>query len=116
MIACFSGNDEALDACLKELSSIDGIHTTRSTSGEIEIISDKAGKGNSLLLFAAMKNIHPSEIIVAGDSMNDISMFHVAGLSIAAPRAIEAVRREATKAMSAEDGGVAEFILNNYCN
>ena len=114
MFASFSGDGEALDRCLDELSHIAGIHTTRSTSGEIEVISDRAGKGNGLLLFAAMKGIDPSEIIVAGDSMNDVSMFRVAGLSVAAPRAIDAVRYEATVSMADSDGGVAEYILGKF--
>ena len=109
-----SGNDEALDACLTELSQIEGIVTTRSTSGEIEVISQTAGKGNGILRLAASKGIHPSEIAVAGDSMNDLSMFRAAGLSVAVPNAMEAVKAEATQVMRESDGGVAEYILDSF--
>ena len=114
LFAAFAKDASILSNCFFELSRLPGVEITRSTSGEIEIISDKAGKGKGVLRFAAMMGIHPSEIITAGDSMNDISMLRVAGLSVAAPSALDEVKEEATVRMSDGDGGVAEYILSKY--
>lgn len=66
-----------------------------SSPNYLEIVSSKASKGIGLMHISKRFNIHHDEIIVIGDSFNDISMFEYAGLSIAMKNAPDKVKEKA---------------------
>jgi len=65
-----------------------------------------ANKGHALLAVCSHLSIDPAEVIAFGDAENDISMFEVAGGSVAMGNAEPPIKAAATKVTSAntEDG------------
>lgn len=71
-------------------------------------------KGAALLEYAQELGIQPEEIMVFGDSENDVSMFKVAGISVAMENAMVSAKEVASHStLSNDDHGVAHFI-NQY--
>jgi Cof subfamily protein (haloacid dehalogenase superfamily) len=76
-----------------------------------------ATKGEAVRALGEMLGIPPAETMVVGDSFNDLSMFAVAGLSVAMGQAPEVVaaRAMARTATNAEDGlalAVERYVLD----
>lgn len=74
-------------------------------------------KGNALATIANGLDIAANEILAIGDSYNDVSMFNVAGMSIAMGGADEAIQRQARDVTTGcNDDGVAaalrKYVLN----
>lgn len=70
-------------------------------------------KGTAISWLAGHYGCSTNEVVVVGDWLNDVPMFHVAGRSFAMGSAPPEVRSAATdglRAYSAEDAGVAEAI------
>lgn len=109
----FFHDDSELSKCVEELSKIDGISVTSSVAHNIEIVSARAGKGFALRAFADMLGIKKEEIIVIGDSANDISMFEEAGLSLCAESESEEAKRNADRVICSCEEGVADYVLKN---
>lgn len=65
-----------------------------------------ANKGHALLAACEHIGINPAEVIAFGDAENDISMFEVAGASVAMGQADERIKSAATRVTTAntEDG------------
>ncbi len=84
--------------------------------GWTEVAKSSVNKGAALIDYAAKRGIKPEEIMVFGDSENDISMFKVAGISVAMENAIGTAKENATHhTISNDDHGVAVFI-EDYLN
>ncbi|MCL2010412.1 MAG: Cof-type HAD-IIB family hydrolase [Synergistaceae bacterium] len=83
----------------------------RSTSIFVEYMNVSATKGNGLKKIADMWGISKDEIIVAGDYLNDLTMFAEAGFSIAPQNAHPSVREAASVVClsNAEDGVAKKF-------
>ena len=70
-----------------------------------------ANKGQALLSTCHYLDIDPADVVAFGDAENDISMFEIAGASVAMGQADERVKSAASKITSANtEGGVAEII------
>ncbi|KRL86046.1 hypothetical protein FC50_GL001455 [Lacticaseibacillus pantheris DSM 15945 = JCM 12539 = NBRC 106106] len=77
----------------------------------LEILNQKASKGNALAGLAATLHIQPDEVMVLGDQANDLSMFDYAGTGIAMGNAIPTVKARATAVTGTNDeDGVAQAI------
>lgn len=88
----------------------------RVADGWTEVAKSTVNKGAALIDYAAKRGIKPEEIMVFGDSENDISMFKVAGISVAMENAIGTAKENATHhTISNDDHGVAVFI-EDYLN
>ena len=84
------------------------IYTTRSLPIYLESTNAEANKGVALKLLAQHLNIPLERVMAIGDSPNDISMFKVAGTSVALNNAAPAVRSAAHRlAPSNDDEGVS---------
>jgi hydroxymethylpyrimidine pyrophosphatase-like HAD family hydrolase len=61
----------------------------------LDVLPQQASKGHSLLRLMGLKRIDPRSVVVAGDSMNDLSLFHTGFKGIvvgnAEPDLVEAV-------------------------
>lgn len=100
---------EKVKAILKELD----LSISSSGLGNIEITNSMAHKGSSLEYFAKKKGITLKEVMVIGDSFNDISMMEKAGIAVAmgnAPDVVKEACHITTK--SNEEDGVAFAIEN----
>lgn len=79
------------------------------------LIVRRAGtsKGTAISWLAQHHGCDTSEVVVVGDWLNDVPMFHVAGRSFvmdSAPSVVKEAATDALRAYSAEDAGVAEAI------
>ncbi len=87
-------------------------------AGNIEMVSDRSGKGVGLLELARYLTVDREQVIAVGDNYNDETMLKAAGLAIAMGNAVPAIKELAheTTADNAHDG-VAEvierYLLNN---
>ncbi len=91
----------------------EGYTLMRVGRGWTEVAHDGVSKGEAILEYAAQRGIKPEEIMVFGDSENDISMFEIAGVAVAMENAMDNARANATQfTLSNNDDGVAEFIEN----
>lgn len=94
-----------------------GLHHTSSDDGLLDISAKGVSKGAGVLMLAGHLGIKPSEVCVFGDWDNDISMFEVAGMSVAMGNACEKIRSLATHHTTdhGDDGvayGIRNFILD----
>lgn len=83
----------------------------RVGEGWTEVGQMNISKGTALLEYAKELGIQPEEIMVFGDSENDISMFNVAGVSVAMENAIGMAKMSANAfTLSNDEDGVGVFI------
>ena len=77
----------------------------------LTITAKAANKGSALLAACEHTGINPEEVIAFGDAENDISMFEIAGGSVAMGQADERIKSAATSVTSANtEDGVARAI------
>lgn len=89
----------------------DGYEFMRVGPGWTEVATEGISKGNAVIEYAARFGITPDEIMVFGDSENDISMFKIAKKAVAVENAMDSAKAHATHfTKSNEDHGVAVFI------
>lgn len=87
------------------------VYITRSFPHFLEVISSEASKAKGLAILARLLEISPKEIMVIGDSFNDLDMFHFAGLAVAMGNAPPEVQAQAHYVVGTNDeGGVAEAL------
>lgn len=77
------------------LSTVPGITFTGHVKGHTEIVAAGVDKGAALLRLCARLGVTPEETAAIGDSENDFTMLHAAGLSVAMGNAPESIRRAA---------------------
>jgi Cof subfamily protein (haloacid dehalogenase superfamily) len=85
---------DPLDSYLREKFS-NRLQFVRSGEFFFDILSLEASKGNALATILKTLNIKKDEIVVFGDSYNDISMFKESGLNIAVKNSYPEVLRQA---------------------
>ena len=100
---------ERLAALLDRL----GVGYTHSTEGELEIFNAAAGKGNAVLDTADRLGLASDEILVVGDSANDLSMFSVAENSLAVANASPRLKERARYLGCDNDEHIVRYILDN---
>jgi Cof subfamily protein (haloacid dehalogenase superfamily) len=96
----------------KYLESVN-IYDSIGPTGKIilTMTAKAANKGQALLTACQYSNINPLEVVAFGDAENDISMFDIAGASVAMGQADERVKSAASVVTSANtEEGVARVI------
>lgn len=122
-IECFAGDivkllfaecDNSRQAQLEALFNHDAkLYIVSSMSGLVDVMAGGVSKGLALKLWAQRLNVPLEELIVFGDNYNDISMFQIAGMSIAMGNAEEEVKKEADfVTLSNDQSGIAHAITN----
>ncbi len=110
----FFANDRELTECKDRLKALEGITVTSSIEHNLEICSDKAGKGGALKILLEMLNVSAEEAIALGDSTNDLEMFDVAGLSICTANGNNEAKDKATLVGPSNNEHIAKFVLENF--
>lgn len=101
-----------LEMVCKELAEIDDIAVTSSFANNIEVTNILAQKGQMLEKVAAHYGLMHSEVMVIGDSMNDLSMFRSFSNSVAVANADIEVRKAASQITDSNDQmGVAKILF-----
>ena len=107
-------NDEIEATCLEQLSRLSDIRIVAAAPHLWEIFSEKAGKGNTLKLFAEMHNIDMAHVISIGDSGNDITGVKAAGLGLATSNACDELKAVADAVICSNEEHVAPYVLTHY--
>ncbi|MFC4769119.1 Cof-type HAD-IIB family hydrolase [Effusibacillus consociatus] len=107
----FSFNEGKLSDTLSFLKAIPEIYISSSAHHNIEINHQQATKGFGLSRMAEAYNISIQDCVVLGDSLNDLSMFEVAGISVAMGNAEESLKLNADRTtLTNDEHGVAHAI------
>ncbi|MFS0671712.1 Cof-type HAD-IIB family hydrolase [Ornithinibacillus sp. 179-J 7C1 HS] len=95
------------------LNSIDGINIA-STSFYFDIMHHQASKGNALKYMADYLNVPLEDTVAIGDESNDISMFNIAGLSVAMENASDDIKKHSDVVTLSNDNHGVAYAINNY--
>lgn len=103
------------DTVEQRLKSID-VSAVWASASSMEITHSLATKGGGLTQLCRLKNILPEQVMALGDSGNDITMLHLAGLGIAMGNAPETVKAAADHVTDTNDRdgaakAIEEFVL-----
>ncbi|MFZ5647861.1 MAG: Cof-type HAD-IIB family hydrolase [Bacillota bacterium] len=104
---------DKIDRLWGELGNYFGekLYITKSKPIFLECMHPESTKGRALKAVAGYYGISPADIIVVGDSYNDLEMIRYAGLGVAVANAREEVKKSAGfVTLSNNDGGVARVI------
>lgn len=116
-VLAFSQNDVNRESAKQALIKLGGLAISASASDNIEITSIEAQKGKAVAAFAKAKNIPMDEVMVIGDSFNDISMFEVAAIKVAMGNANPEIKELASFVTKTnEEDGVAFAIRQLLAN
>ncbi|TGE39633.1 HAD family phosphatase [Desulfosporosinus fructosivorans] len=88
-------SESSLEETARDLGQISGLSVTSSDPRNLEICPTNVSKGAALRQIANSLAIRPEQIMAIGDNYNDLSLFQVAGLSVAMGNAPEAVQQQA---------------------
>lgn len=106
--------DDDPDRLLKfrrKLEAINGISVSKSWHNNIEVMNEEVSKGNAVRFLAELLNIDSSKVVAIGDNENDVSMFKIAGLSIAMENGDDIAKKQADVITDSNDeDGVAKAI------
>lgn len=84
---------------------------TRAIPFILELHDPDTNKGTALNFICKELNISPKNCLVFGDGENDISMFNVAGYSVAMGNGMEKAKEAATyMTVTNDEGGVGVFL------
>ncbi|MBQ8605510.1 MAG: HAD family hydrolase [Clostridia bacterium] len=112
MICCYFKHAHELSECTQMLEKIPDIKTAASSNENIEVFSADINKGITMGVLCDMLSVELSEVIAAGDSYNDLTMMNMAGLSLAAGNAMDAVKNQADKVICSCEEHIMRDILN----
>lgn len=79
----------------EKVLKIGGVRATTSLPFDCEVVSEKAGKGNTLMKLGDILGCDRHEIMAMGDSLNDLDMIKMAGVGVAMGNARMEVKPEA---------------------
>jgi Cof subfamily protein (haloacid dehalogenase superfamily) len=115
-VLVFSLNRELLKEASTRFAELSGLIITASHENNIEINHNDATKGIGLTKLAAHYGIAMKDVVVMGDSYNDLPMFEVAGFRVAMANAAPILRENCDYiTVSNNEDGVAaalELILS----
>ncbi|RDW18810.1 Cof-type HAD-IIB family hydrolase [Oceanobacillus arenosus] len=107
-IFVLSFDQERLSTLSDRLMGQKNILLTTSGVQKLEIGNPDASKGNALVFIANHLHVPLEDTVAIGDNLNDLSMFEVAGMSIAMGNAEEMVKKQATHVTkNYDENGVA---------
>lgn len=108
------GDHLVLAGARQELEQCNGcFHVTTAGEEDIEITAPGVNKGSALREISRITQIPAANIMVIGDSPNDLSMFEEAGLAVAVSNALPEVKQAARViAPSNNEAGVLWAIQN----
>ena len=92
-----------------------GLNITNSSVYNLEIISDRAGKGNGLLALGKLLGISREEIMGIGDSSNDWDMLRKVGFPVVMENADEETKKLGKYITGTNDeNGVAQVLQHFF--
>ena len=113
-VTIFYKNHDDEKRTVEALSKISGISITSSSIGNIEISSDKAGKGNALRELLEILKVEKDAVIAVGDHLNDASLLSAAGTGLAVANATDELKKVASDVICRYDENIFNYIMINY--
>lgn len=111
-VVFISDDIEVMNYLLHDINeNCEKLHCVRSEDEIYTITHIDATKGKTLKKILAMLHLQPEQVLVFGDNFNDISMFEIAGVSVAMKNSQKEVMQKADFITSSNnENGVSEFI------
>jgi len=105
----FSDHLYSLKMFAHDIEAIPGLDCEWSSESGVDVIQKGNSKGARLVEWIASQGIDRTEVMVFGDHYNDLSMFKVAGISVAMANAVESARSIADWVTgSNDDSGISD--------
>lgn len=107
MFDVFFRNDSERIECKKRLTAeFDGLEVTTSMNNNLEIMNKGINKGFGLKKLCAISNLSIDDIIVIGDSKNDITAFAAAKKKYAVSNACKEIKRISDKIICSNENNI----------
>ncbi|MFD0590720.1 Cof-type HAD-IIB family hydrolase [Paenibacillus sp. GCM10027627] len=107
----YTEDDRAREAILAEVQSWGGLEISNSSLHNLELNPLGVSKASALKDLCAWMGIDMSQVVAAGDSLNDIAAIREAGLGVAMGNAQDTVKEAAdVVTLTNDEHGVAEII------
>ncbi|MGM9924250.1 MAG: Cof-type HAD-IIB family hydrolase [Bacillus sp. (in: firmicutes)] len=114
-IIAYSANKEKLQELKTQAADIDGIEVTSAVEVNIEMGAKGVSKGEAVKRLSALLDFPLESTVAIGDNHNDVSMFDIAGTSIAMGNATDDIKRRATVVTDVNDcDGLAKAIRTYF--
>ena len=111
------GREEAAARAVKRLQSSEDLTATCTNMGDMEITMPRIDKGRGLMEYAKARGIAPDEIIVIGDSENDLPALLLPGVhSVAMGNAKDTIRRRCKYVTAGNGEGGVKMVLDGLIN
>ena len=105
------GDSCSLDAAFDAVKNVPGVHFTRSSNNNFEIMPQGIDKEYGIAALAGMLGISLAHTMAIGDHENDVSMIQAAGFGVAMQNAVDEVKQVADAVtLSNDQDGVAAAI------
>ncbi len=114
VISIFFHSEKERLECKKRLLEYGGLQVVEACENNLEIMSDKAGKGNALHKLCDKLGIDYNCTIAVGDSDNDASIVKAAGLGLAVENARQSLKNVADAVACRNTENVVDYILKKY--
>lgn len=95
------------------MEKLGGLRVSTSAKYNIELFSDRCGKGRTLHCLCDMLGVPYGKSMAVGDSMNDITMLEAAGLGVCVENGLDAVKKSADRIICTNEEHVAKYVLEN---
>ncbi|MGN0523141.1 MAG: HAD family hydrolase [Eubacterium sp.] len=111
MFDVFFKYENQRQACIEALMSKDyGFEITTSMSNNLEILKSGINKGTGLKKLCEIEHVRLEDIIVIGDSRNDITAFEVAHTKYAVSNACDELKALADKVICSNDENIMAYM------
>lgn len=107
----FDTNSYTVDAVKEDLKRFKSLSSLSTGKNNVEVTNLTATKGLALKRYCEITRIHPNEVMVLGDSHNDLSLFENFPYSFAPNNSIDEIKQKAYRIVkSCADHGVSNAI------
>lgn len=106
-------NEELLEKTRRYFLLEEKVSLTAASEHTVELIPRLANKGAALKFLSKHYHISLDDVIVIGDSYNDISMFSVGGTKVAMGNAIDEIKKMSSFITRDNDKDGVAYALNN---
>lgn len=114
MFCIFFESDEARRECEQIFLKTGKLCVASSVSGNLEVYSSEAGKGNALKALINELGADVSQVIAVGDSSNDYTLVKAAGIGLATENACDELKAMTDKTICKNSEHTAKHILENF--
>ncbi|MCF6411129.1 Cof-type HAD-IIB family hydrolase [Pseudalkalibacillus salsuginis] len=113
-LLAFSKNEKSRKGALNDFLTFKDLAVSKSAEANIEITHRDAQKGIAVQKYAEELGIPMREVMAIGDNYNDVSMFEIAGYSVAMGNAEEDIKKLCTFVTKTNDESGVAFAIQTF--